>query len=283
MIKVRRPALDAGLQDDLQARQKAVDEKQIGADTAWDEFKTVEDERRKGSKPTVLDTLAPTIKCAYCETSGSVELDHHWPKKPHKQHNQNRGTATKLFRWDNLVPACHTCNKFECKGSHMQWTAVGQTMLLNPYVAGDDPLCYFDIIVEEGTTDEKGQPWQIGWVEPRRDLNKISYERAIYTRKRLKLNLRYELLRGRNKSIQYFLDYVGYFRQFGRDHQIRKGRTIRSVFTEMLASKEPYLAPIRQILRRDQALRDELFKEMPELKSIVESWDLDPDDCSAVT
>ncbi len=282
MLKINRAILQADLATDLSLRQQTVASKPDTADDVWSEFKKVEDERREKKQETVLGTLAPSQKCAYCETSGAMELDHHWPKKPHKRNNQNKGTTSKMFLWDNLVPACHTCNSWACKGSHMQSTPDGRTKLLNPFVIGDDPLCYFDIVVDESQLNGKGSTWQVGWFEIRKDLGGVPYDRAEYTRKRLKLNLRDDLLRGRKNVIRYFLDYVKFLKEFGPDHVIRERRTIRVVFQQMLTHTEPYLAPIRQILRRDTVLRDELFTKMPELKLIVEQWDLEPDDCSTI-
>lgn len=277
MLKLNRPALEPALASDLGQRQSAVDQGQ-DPDDAWDRFK--EDEGAR-STTTVIGTLKEQSygKCAYCETQGANELDHHWPKGPHKSLNQNRGTPAKMFSWKNLVLACHGCNSWECKGSHMKWTADERTMLLNPYEEGDDPLCHFDVEIE-GTTSKNGTVLKIGWVEPREGLSGMALERALYTRKRLKLNIRDQLREGRSSALQRFLDYVGFFRELGPDHEIRKGRTIRRAFIEMLDPKEPYLAGIRQILRRDATLRAELFGKMPELGPILDQWDLAPDDCS---
>jgi hypothetical protein len=70
-------------------------------------------------------------KCAYCEAARSLTIDHFWPKSPHP-HNGRRGTPDRMYRWDNLLPACLDCQGFECKGAHMAWDTAGNPLLLNP-------------------------------------------------------------------------------------------------------------------------------------------------------
>lgn len=275
MLKLRRPKLAPALTTELAQRQDAVDRGQASSDP-WGDFKKAEGQRAAEKQETVTGVLDHALrgKCAYCETEDASELDHHWPKEPHKRHNQERGTRTKMFQWDNLVLACHGCNGWGCKGSHMKWCADGRTMLLDPFAEGDDPLCHFTIEVDgESKLD-------LGWIEPREGLAPSALERALYTRKLLKLNIRDQLRRGRARTITRFLDLVDFFRELGPDHESRSGRSIRKAFAELLEPGEPYLGAIRQILRRNEHLRAELLGGMPELGPLIESWDLPPEDCS---
>lgn len=274
MLKLRRPRLDPALAAELERRQVEVDEGKAG-DRPWEDFTRHEREQREAGKPTVLQALAAAShrKCAYCETDQASEIDHHWPKAPHSRLNANRGTSTRMFRWDNLVPSCRGCNSLECKGAHMRWCDDGRTMLLNPFADGDDPLCHFSVEVDDSST------FALGWIEPRECLNDVAAERATYTQKRLKLNMRDHLLKGRARVIRRFKDIVASWRVLGPDYANEPGRPVRKIFAEMLEPGEPYLCGVRQILRDDQGLRDDLLASMPELKALIEAWDLPPDNC----
>lgn len=277
MLKVSRPTLDPAIADDLVARQRAVDDGTATLDP-WKDFKKDEAAREKAGTPSVLGALAGRLhgKCVYCETKDAPELDHHWPKAPHA-HNRRLGTPSKMFVWENLVLSCHRCNSWECKGSHMDWCADGRTKLLNPFMEADDPLCHFTIETNEG-----GAVGGVGWLELRSDLTGAALERADYTRKRLKLNLRRELLSGRAATLRRFLDLVADWRRLGADHVVRPGRTVRKIFLQLLDPSEPHLGPIRQVLRGNLALRDDLLAAMPELRAPLDAWDLPPFDCSKI-
>ena len=125
---------------------------------------------------------------------------------------------------------------------------------------------------------------QLGWMDPRPGLTPWALRRAEYTRKRLKLNLRDGLLRGRARAIKRFLDIVALFEASGQDPDFaaRPGRPFRVIFMEILDPHEPHLAAIRQLLRENLTLRAELLAEMPELGPLLDQWDLPPDDCAAL-
>ena len=116
MLKVHRSPLDPSLQVDLDRRQTAVDNGTAG-DNPWTDFKTHERKQARQKQATVKATLRAMFygKCAYCESNDASEIEHHWPKAPHPQ-NANRGAPAQMFRWENLLWACQTCNGFECKG-----------------------------------------------------------------------------------------------------------------------------------------------------------------------
>lgn len=278
MLRARRPPLDGDVAQDLGNRQRAVGG---GADpaVAWRELKKEERAKDEARGPCVIGTLRGALKgkCVYCETLDAKELDHHWPKAPHARHNQRRGTPAKMFVWENLVLACHGCNSWDCKGSHMKWCADGRTMLLNPFVDEDDPLCYFTIAATEGG------PLDVGWIDLRDGLTGAALERARYTRERLKLNLREHLRMGRAATLRRFLDLVASWQRLGPDHLVRPQRTIRKIFLQILDPSEPHLGAIRQELRRNPSLRNALVAAMPELQTTLDAWDLPPFDCSKIT
>jgi len=98
----------------------------------------------------------------------------------------------------------------------------------------------------------------------------------------LKLNLRDALLEEIALTIRRFNDLLAFLRALGPDHVVREGRTVRVIFAEVLAPEERCLAGIRQRLRQDPALREELLTQMPELRTPLDAWDLPPDDCAAL-
>ena len=121
MLKVARSPLPAALQAELDRRQAAVDNN-TGGNSPWEDFIAFERKQASHQQPTIKEALKAIFhgKCAYCETNNAREIEHHWPRSPHL-HNGNRGSSAQMFRWDNLIWACHTCNSFECKGAHMAW------------------------------------------------------------------------------------------------------------------------------------------------------------------
>lgn len=277
MLKVKRATLSKTPKDDLALRQSAVDAGNGGEDP-WKDFN--DHERDAPAADTVRHALKEMFagKCGYCESDNASQIDHFWPKSSHKSLNKGRGTSAKMFLWKNLIWSCEACNSRGCKGTHMSWDQSGRTLLLNPCVKGDDPFCYFTISTEETAGV------LLGWMDPSPGLAKWALRRAEYTRKRLKLNLRDGLRHGRARAIKRFLDFVGLFDVSGQDPDFaaRPGRTFRVIFREILAPHEPHLAAIRQLLRKDLALRGRLIAAMPELGLLLDRWDLPPDDCAAL-
>jgi uncharacterized protein (TIGR02646 family) len=274
MLKVQRPLLPASLQDDLARRQAAVDNGTAG-DSPWKEFRAYERKQALRSQPTVKAILIKMFhgKCAYCESKGARDIEHYWPKSPHAQ-NVHRGSPAVMFRWDNLLWACHICNGFECKASRMEWNAQGEPKLLNPCTPGHDPFCHIEI-----TLNMEGPQFALGWMEPYDNLNLTAYSRAEYTIRRLKLNHRDELRQGRAKTIRDFFGWLKVLRELGPDYEAPLGYTVRQRFVEFLDPTEPYLASVRQILITVPALGQELLNLLPELATLFTSWALPPDDC----
>lgn len=173
MLKVSRPALAAGLQVDLDTRHAAVTGGTAGK-KPWETFTAHERAEAKASHATVGSALDEMFhgECAYCERDEANEIDHHWPKKPHKSLNRSKGSPTKMFVWSNLLLACTFCNGFRCKGAHMQWDVHGRAKLLDPSAVGDDPLCYFTIQIKSAPRFTQG------WMDIRKGLRPEAAERA---------------------------------------------------------------------------------------------------------
>ena len=270
MLKTQRPDLPTTLQTELDNRQSAVNDGQAG-DSPWDDFS--EHESRKELKE-ILETMFHH-KCAYCEsTHGTRHIEHHWPKSPHSQ-NAYKGTLARMFVWANLLLACGTCNGFECKASRMEWYDGDKPKLINP--CQDDPICYLDVNLMEGPRVR----W--GFILPGAGLSQDDYDRARYTIRRLKLNLRHGLRRERARTIENFLGWVQVLNDFGPDYEAPSGHTVRERFLDMLDPSSPYLAAIRQILffEPDYAgLRQQLLAQIPELEAKLDAWALPPQDCT---
>ncbi|HLK61689.1 MAG TPA: hypothetical protein VKU00_34405 [Chthonomonadaceae bacterium] len=273
MISVNRKDLPAEIQEQLTQLQEAMDQNSADA-MSWEAFNKTD--TYQSLKSVLLQMFHG--KCAYCERDGANHVEHHWPKSPHP-HNANRGAASHMFQWNNMVLACSTCNGFECKGSHMEWETDGSPRLLNPCLGKDDALCYFTIVLESNPQ------FIVGWIDPRPqpDTAAIAYNRAEYTIRRLKLNQRDYLVRGRARAISKLLICLHLLFEFGPDYEAPSGNPIRRTLLQMFDAREPYLSPIRQILYYEpayQGLKERLLEQVPEIGPIVESWALLPPDCS---
>lgn len=261
MLKIKRSPLPPALAERLDKWQAAVDGGTAG-DNPWRAFQKEERKREKKEEPKILDVLKEMFlnKCAYCETLDAHEIEHYWPKSPHS-HNDHRGTPSRMFRWDNLLLACHECNGFSCKGAHMAWDG-NQPRLLNPCV--DDPLDYLAIDINHRSK-------LLGIMEPRAALLYLYHQRAVYTIERLAVN-RARLRDGRIKSVRQFVTWLQMLLKHGPDFEMPSGYTIRQRFIEMLDPSRPYLAPIRQILCEFTEVKEILLEEIPELTPILKRW-----------
>jgi uncharacterized protein (TIGR02646 family) len=246
----------------------------------WTRFKARDNQRAAVGASSVkktLDTMSHG-KCAYCEGKPWRDIDHHWPKAPAAA-NAGNGTPAKMFLWPNLLPTCTICNGADHKGSRMEWVGTGAALrpkLLDPGAAGDDPFCYFTIaLVEEPATP-------LGWIDPRPDLTPEARERAAYTIELLGLNTRDAPLQGRQHAITLFGLVLGALVEHGPDGRLFTGRTVRGTFADLLAAEAAYLAPLRQMFRRSPIIKEGLVDRMPELRTLIEAWDLPPGDCAPV-
>jgi hypothetical protein len=123
------------------------------------------------------------------------------------------------------------------------------------------------------------------WMDPRPTLRPSAYNRAEYTINRLKLNTREDLLRGRERTLDYFLAYSYLVLEKGPDYEAPFGRPIRDTFLNMLVANEPFLGPIRQILFYEpgyKGLYGQLLNLIPEIETILSSWALPPLDCASL-
>ncbi len=270
MLRVVRHPLPGPLQDDLTRRHEAVTAaanltaSQIK--DLWESFKADDRMRGDGSLLAVLRGMFAS-KCAYCESERATAIEHHWPKAPHL-HNQHRGSPSYMFLWENLLLICSTCNGFECKASHMSWDRRDRPMILHPCSQADDPGSHFTVLLDATPTFVQG------WIVPREHLAPDAEARAVYTIKRLKLNLRENLCKGRRKGVRRFRELLDLFDAFGPDFPNPAGHTIRQKWREFLDPEEPYLAAVRQILNDNADLKHRLLRSMPELDSVLSSWAL---------
>lgn len=288
MLPIRRPELADELRTELDRWQHHVNEnsldrlapesptsQQSSALSDWED--DIDNEKSVGksawkmfsklvpqTKSRLLRTLQTMShgKCMYCETGDANQIEHYWPKSPHRTHNQGRGTHERMFQWDNLLLSCATCNDWGHKGAHFAWRD-DQPLLLNP--CQDEPLGYFRFDLSYGNT------MSTGWVDPIGGTSPLDQERAEYTIHRLKLNTRSSLRQGRSQVyrelrtwIELLLDHID-----DPDYELPTGYTVRRRFREMLADERPYLAIIRQYLYENPDVRERLIELMPELENAI--------------
>ncbi|MCP4129551.1 MAG: hypothetical protein GY754_00920, partial [bacterium] len=271
MLKVIKPGLPHELEDELNTRQENVNAGTVGKTDPWTAFTSYENGREDRGHPTVRAVLREAFsgKCAYCESGDAQTVDHYIPQKP-TDANDNRGSDKFTFDWENLLWSCNTCNNK--KRSNMEWID-REPKLLNPSKHTDDPLCYFSIDTE----------FVIGHIQLRGGINEIAHTRASYTIDLLELNNRNDLVKSRYMAVNMFGILIKLLRLDGPDSKTDWGTPLRQTFCEFLASTSPFLAPIRQILCRDNpGLYKELIGSMPELKSVLDTWALPPGDCSHI-
>lgn len=270
MLKGLRPELAGDLkylQDDLDERQRKVDRGEAGQHP-WQSFINEENKRTKEGQKRLSAVLSEAFhgKCAYCESVPVAGIDHVWPKAPSKA-NGGLGTPAKMFRWDNMLPSCSTCNGPAWKGTKLQVGAGGRPLLLEPTL--EDPIHYLEVVI----TPPSGSTLELGWIDAHSDLTDDAQERANYTLKTLGLNLRDELRRGRARVIRIFSHLFHMLRKFGPDFLCPPPMRIRDQLCALLDPSEPYLSPIRQVLRATPSIRIELVDQIPELEPLLNRWD----------
>lgn len=270
MRYVDRGEVPAALGDQLERLQATVNA-ETSAREEWERFGRTDAFRELGQ--VLRDRFRN--KCAYCEAARSLTIDHFWPKSPHP-HNGQRGTALRMYRWDNLLPACLDCQGFECKGAHMSWDGAGNPLLLNPCDPHDDPIGFLHLVMPAGNPAEPREPsLPDGWFEPREGLDAAAAKRAANTIRRLKLNTGRrgaDLWEERARALSNLRLMIEALRVLGPDHQSPDGRTLRALFAEAISDRAPYLAGIRQLLYvqvDSTALRTELITAMPELDPLI--------------
>ncbi len=121
-----------------------------------------------------------------------------------------------------------------------------------------------------------------GWIDSRVGINQAQIDRAEYTIKRLKLNQRENLTRGRARITLDFLGWMKSLIELGPDYEVPSGYTIRQRLLDLLDATEPYLAPVRQILYAEpdySHLYQVLLEHIPELEAALGKWALPPGEC----
>ncbi len=236
--------------------QSAIDHHQPVGGIPWEAFGKIENE----NKARLLQILHGSFygKCAYCEMRSELEIDHYIPKSAY---------PTKMFVWDNMLPACTACNTRYKKGA-MQWGYDGKPVLLNPCV--DDPLYYLDII--QMTTDQH----RVGDIQPQNNLSGFEHERATYTINKLGLKRRESLQENRADVIEMFLALYKYLEVLeDPDFPLKaSGNSIREQFARILHPKKPYLAAIRQCFHQKPEVKAYLLEQIPDLEPLITQWAL---------
>lgn len=236
--------------------QSAIDQQQPVGSIPWEAFGKIE----KESKGRLLQILHDLFhgKCAYCEMRGELEIDHYIPKS---------ARPTKMFVWDNMLPACTTCNT-RYKKAFMKWGHNGKPLLLNPCV--DDPLYYLDII--QMTTDQ----YRVGDIQPQNNLSDVDSNRATYTIEKLGLRRREHLQERRADVIRRFLDLYEILKFLeDPDFPLKESESsIRRQFARILDPKKPYLAAIRQCFHQKPEIKAYLLEQIPDLEPVINQWAL---------
>ncbi len=262
MLRVDRPGLDEETTATLTARAEAVTE-ETSAGAEWAAFKA----EAPGAVTALKDALGRLSagKCVYCDWLEGTQIEHHWPKSPHPKLNAGRGTPTRMYAWDNLLWSCAICNGFECKGSHMAWDADDAPMLMDPSRGAQDPLRLLDFEVDPDSVD-------FGKVSAALPPGSSDGDRGAYTVRRLKLNLRADLLRERRRSIDEFLLVEATIHEFGPDFELPEGRSLRGRMRSLLAPESAHLGPIRQILQRAPDRWTRIVALVPEVAELAAPW-----------
>ncbi len=247
--------------DRLETRQKSLNQK-LAKETdekkrrniikqRWDDFR--KEDRHHSESVFKLASEMSNGKCAYCEYGEADETDHYFPKAQFPE---------KMFDWENMLPACSSCNK-TYKGDKLEWvddSGHKKSKWLDPSNSSDEPLLFFQFNPR-------------GWVDPKAGLSDAQCARAEYTVSELGLNTRSALLHHRKLVIQRFSELCESLED-GPD-VVAGGKTIGESFVEFLSRKTACLGPIRQILREKPALRKELILAVPGLQAELEAWDVD--------
>lgn len=239
----------------------------------WGRFKSNDNDRFERKDPSIKELLIKmsSEKCCYCEAKGATNIEHHWPKKPAPQ-NESHGSHNKTFKWENFLYSYGSCNTI--KGSNMEWIGSDeqhQPKLLDPSKPGQDPLNHFKIQVtaKPGIT--------LGDMEIRAGLSDEKKARAVYTKETLGLNAR-GLPGARAKCLNDFATLRDLIDEKGITYRLSTGTTLQESLRSFLDRKQPYLAPIRQMLQEEPALRDKLLRWVPELEEELRHWALPTDD-----
>jgi uncharacterized protein (TIGR02646 family) len=163
-------------------------------------------------------------RCAYCEDSAADEVEHIKPKNLYPE---------AVFMWLNYIYACGPCNgpknnqyavRDPSTGKLVDVTRKrkdpvvppkpGAAMLIDP--RSEDPCDFMSLDLRSTF-----------WFVPRTKPGTVEYERATYTIKTLRLNIREYLPQARQQA---FLDYQAQLKQYRADREqgasLAKLRTI---------------------------------------------------------
>lgn len=272
-VKGRRGPSHKRLKDRLRTRQEGLDralakaanskERQKIIKTRWDKFR--EDDRNHPDSAFRQLAQMRRGKCAYCEYGEADEIDHYLPKSSFPE---------KMFDWENMLPACGSCNK-TYKGDKIEWideSGQRNSKWIDPSNSADDPLLFFAFSVDT-TASSLANP--LGQINVRPTVSDVQRARAAYTISELALASRSVLVDRRAEVINHFYVLCASLTNKKEDEE-SGASTVRENFIAFLSQKTSCLGPIRQILRDKPDLRNELIASMDELKEELAAWDLDP-------
>ena len=217
MIQLPEVALAKAAQEGLRAYQAEVDA--AGAYAARVAAGKREFERRNHRGSPVFDEVkraleqmcSGAIRCAYCEDSRADEVEHVRPKDLYPE---------VVFSWGNYVYACGPCNG--PKRSHFGVFAEGRSevteLARKQGAEAVEPIAGDPVLIDPRTEDATSlmvldlrDTFMFTASSPRGTRN---HERAEYTIRILRLNLRPELARARREA---YGDYLARLLQYQRE------------------------------------------------------------------
>lgn len=213
-------------------------------------------------KRTLYRMCAGARRCAYCEDSAADEVEHVRPKDLYPQ---------VVFAWSNYVYACGPCNG--PKGSHFAVFVAGnrkpveiarkRSAPIVPPLDGDPAL--IDPRTEDAT--------KLLWLDLRETFlftalaaeGTRDYERADYTIRTLRLNIRPELPEARRGA---YRDYVAHVHHYQRERDARAS-SARLVGLRESIQTRPHPTVWREMLRQRDKIPElkALFADLPDLAS----------------
>jgi uncharacterized protein (TIGR02646 family) len=200
-------------------------------------------------------------RCAYCEDSAADEVEHVRPKHLYPQ---------VIFAWSNYIYACGPCDG--PKGSHFAVFVNADRAaepveiarkLTDPVVPPlDGEPALIDPRAEDATTFMILDLRETYWFTPLAPKGTRDHERAKYTIKTLRLNIRDELSQARRQA---YRDYVGRIRhyQHERDRHVPAERLLE-LRRDVQHRQHPTVW--REMQRQRERLPElrELFADVPE-------------------
>lgn len=210
-------------------------------------------------KRTLYRMCSGARRCAYCEDSAADEVEHIRPKDLYPQ---------VVFAWSNYVYACGPCNG--PKGSHFAVFVGGNPnpveIARKPKAPIVPPIDGEPALIDPRTEDAT----KLLWLDLRGTFlftalaakGTRDYERADYTIRTLRLNIRPELPDARRQA---YRDYVGRVHHYQRERDA-KASTARLFELRESIHQRQHPTVWREMLRQRDKLPElrALFADLPE-------------------